>query len=309
MRLIFLGSGAFGLETLKCLHDDHAIAAVVSSPDKPSGRKRKLTPTPIAAWAQGVGLQVIKTDDVNDAATVDRLANFQPDAAVVIAFGQKLGPPLVDALGGLCVNLHASLLPKYRGAAPINWAIINGESETGLSVISLAQRMDAGLIYAQGSTQIDPLETAGQLHDRLAQMGPGIVADVLDRFEAGALQGQTQDESRSTRAPKLAKSDGTVNFAATAREIRCRIHGLTPWPGVRVNWLHDGQTTPLTLLRVRDEDLQGDSSPGTILEGFRVATGQGVVRLLDVQTPGGKPMTIEDFARGHAMTVGDRLGP
>lgn len=228
MRIVFLGSAEFGLPTLKRLHDRHEVVAVVSQPDRPAGRKRKLAPTPVAAFARDQGMTVHTTDDVNTDEFVDTIRRLEADAGIVIAFGQKLGQPLVAALGRLAVNLHGSLLPKYRGAAPVNWAVINGETETGLTVISLAQRMDAGLIYAQSATPIDPLETAGELHDRLAAMGPDLIEKVLADFDVGALQGREQDESQATRAPKLSKADGWVAFDADATQVRCRIHGLTP---------------------------------------------------------------------------------
>ena len=216
MRLILLGSGAFGLPTFKHLHAHHDVCAVISQPDRPAGRKRQLTATPVAQWAADVGLPTFKPDDANAPQTVAQLAAYKADAAVVIAFGQKLSPLLIDALGRLVVNLHASLLPKYRGAAPINWAMIHGEQATGVSVISLAQKMDAGLIYATAQTPIDPLETAGELHDRLAALGPAVVSDVLRAFADGSLRGVPQDERLATRAPKLSKADGHVDFTQDA---------------------------------------------------------------------------------------------
>lgn len=324
MRLIFLGSGEFGLPTLRELCQQHQVLAVVSQPDRPSGRRRQSTPTPVSSWAQQAGLELFKVADVNESACVDRLGALKPDAAVVIAFGQKLGPALIGAMGRLAVNLHASLLPKYRGAAPINWAIINGEVQTGISVIGLAARMDAGLVYGQAETPIDPLETAGQLHDRLAQMGPALVGQVLHDFEAGTLQGLVQNELLATRAPKLTKADGTVRFDAMAQDVRNRVHGLTPWPGARVVWVQ-GQGAqvvrrPLILRRVAAEPdlscfiglnrgVDQQPAPGTILAGHRVAVRDGVVRLLEVQAPGGRLMSVADFARGQSINEGDRLEP
>ena len=257
MKLIFLGSGSLGVATLERLHSRHEVVAVVSQPDRPAGRKRRLTPTPIAQWASQAGLPVVKAQNANEPSVVEHLAALEPHAAVVIAFGQKLSPMLIEAMGKLCVNLHTSLLPKYRGAAPIQWAMIEDQSHTGLSVIGLAQRMDGGPVYAQATTPIDPMETAGELHDRLALMGPDIIENVLTRFEAGSLSHQIQDESAATRAPKLSKADGTVDFHQTARQVRCRIHGLTPCdrqlapprpirPGVTVNWHCQDQTKPPT---------------------------------------------------------------
>lgn len=320
MRLILLGSGAFGLPTFAHLHAHHDVRAVVSQPDRPAGRQRQLTATPVAQWADKVGLPVLKPPDANALDTIAQLTECKADAAVVIAFGQKLSPLLVDTVGKLAVNLHASLLPKYRGAAPINWAIIHGEPTTGVSVIGLAQKMDAGLVYATVETPIDPLETAGELHDRLAALGPDAVSDVLRAFADGSLRGVAQDEHQATHAPKLSKADGRVDFTQDAQSVRSRIHGLTPWPGVRVRWIR--QTAPekpldLALLRVSAEpDLScfigykgsGDApQPGEVIDGPRVVVGDGTVRLLEVQVPGKRPMPIDEFMRGHPIATGDRF--
>ena len=181
MRIIFLGSGEFGLPTLQRLEGRHQVVAVITQPDRPSGRRRAPAATPIAQYAQAAGMTVSRCADVNEPQFVRDVQTLRAEFAVVIAFGQKLGPQLVEALGPQTVNLHASLLPRYRGAAPINWAIIQGETHTGLTVISIEPKMDGGLVFAQARTDIDPLETAGQLHDRLAAMGPDLVEQVLER--------------------------------------------------------------------------------------------------------------------------------
>jgi len=311
MRLLFFGAGEFGLPTLQALHAAHEIAAVVTQPDRPAGRGQRPRPTPIAQWAEQQGLPVWKTDDANDPAFVAKVAAAAPDASVVIAFGQKLSPQLVEASGELMMNLHASLLPKYRGAAPINWAVIEGEAVTGNTVIGIAQRMDAGLIYGQQETPIAPHETAGELHDRLAGMGPDLVMEVLAKFKAGTLEGREQDDTLATQAPKLSRADGVVDFTQSAQRVRQRIHGLTPWPGITVRWTPagGGDTRPLKLLRVAvdKEGERATADPGTILPDHRVATGDGVIRLLEVQAPGSKAMDIESFARGHRFDPGGRL--
>jgi methionyl-tRNA formyltransferase len=313
MQLIFIGSGDFGLPTLQSLNARHQVRAVVTQPDRPAGRKRRLTPTPIAAWAQAENLHVIKTDNISAADMVAQLGQLSGDAAVVVAFGQKLSTAVIDALAPLVVNLHGSLLPRLRGAAPINWAIINAQAETGLTVISLAQKMDAGLIYAQQATPIDPLETAGELHDRLATMGPELILNVLDNWQAGKLEGQPQDEAQSTAAPKLSAADAWVDFAATAHCVRDRIHGLTPWPGVRVIWRRaNGREAPLAIHRVGVEPQHHHAQPpGTILPGLLVAVGHaedsGAIKLLDVQPPGKRVMSIKAFASGHPLSPGDLL--
>lgn len=317
MRIIFLGAGEFGLPTLKRLHEAHDVVQVVTQPDRPAGRKQQLTPTAIGAWADVQGLPVIKTDSANDSTIVDSLRLLKADVAVVIAFGQKLSPQLIEALAPLVVNLHASLLPRYRGAAPINWAIIRGEKETGLSVISLAQRMDGGLIYAQSRTAIGHTETAGELHDRLSLMGPALIDQVLLQMNAGTLQGQTQDESLATRAPKFSKADSAIDFDQSPDDVRCRVHGMTPWPGAQAIWVQRGEAAGeeeatkqqmLFIRRVSSEESHNTSQPpGTILESGRVAVRGGTIQLLQVQLPGGRALPITDFLRGHAMRPGDVL--
>ncbi|MEL7087717.1 MAG: methionyl-tRNA formyltransferase [Planctomycetota bacterium] len=314
MRLLYFGSGAFGLPTLQTLHasDEHQVAAVVSQPDKPAGRKRELTPTPVAAWAADEGLTVLKTDDVNTAEFVETIAGHRPDASVVIAFGQKLSPELIAAMGRLAVNVHSSLLPKFRGAAPINWAMIENEPVTGVSVIGLAQKMDAGEIYAIAETPIDPDETAGELHDRLAQLGPACVQKVLYDLAADELAPLPQDHAAATRAPKFTKADGTVEFDQTAARVRARIHGLTPWPGCRVVWRNtDGTAKPLTLRRVRDhaECVHATQAPGTVQTDLRIKCLEGAIELREVQLPGGKVIPFAEFARGHRFKPGDTLSP
>jgi methionyl-tRNA formyltransferase len=311
MRILFFGSGAFGLPTLQSLCERHEVVEVISQPDKPAGRKRVLTPTPIAQWALDKGYSVPRVDDVNTPAFVGQIKGYQADASVVIAFGQKLGPELIDAMGKLAVNLHASLLPKYRGAAPINWAMIDNEPVTGVSVIALAQRMDAGDVYATASTPIDPNQTAGELHDRLATLGPDAVGGVLDDLAAGTLSPSAQDESQATKARKFTKADGTVGFDQPAERVRARVHGLTPWPGCRVRWRSaDGaEKGELILKRVRDEPSAESAGPGVIDAQGRVGCGAGRLRLLTVQAPGGREMDADAFARGQGLVAGDTLGP
>jgi methionyl-tRNA formyltransferase len=319
MRLLFLGSGEFGLPTVRVLHARHELVGVVSQPDRPAGRKRVLTPTPIAAWALEQGLEVLRTEDVNTPEFIRRVGGLGARASVVIAFGQKLSEPLIGAMGELAVNLHASLLPKYRGAAPINWAVIDGEPTTGVCVIGLAQKMDAGPVYASAALEVDPNETAGELHDRLASLGPGVVEKVLDDLEAGTLDPREQDHDKATKAKKLSKADGTVGFDQPCEKVRARVHGLTPWPGCRVSWWckATGKTAVLTLGRVAAvadlscfiglESAGNKPTPGTVGEGYHVLTSDGAVRLIEVQAPGTRMMPIADFAHGHRLAAGDVL--
>jgi len=315
MRLAFFGAGAFGLPTLDALHARHDVALVVSQPARPAGRKRTLTPTPVAAHAESLGLPVETTDDVNAPDFVARVAQLGLDASVVIAFGQKLGEPLIAAMGKLAVNLHGSLLPAYRGAAPIQRAVMNAEPTAGVCVIGLAQRMDAGPVFASASLSIEPTETAGELHDRLAQLGPDTVLNVLDDLANDQLQPVEQDESLATRARKLSKADGTVDFDQPADRVRAVINGLNPWPGCRVRWIHDDAEQATLILRraaAEPDATPGDLQPGTVVDdnlAITCAPGQGVCRILELQAPGKPTVSAADFLRGRAVKPGDRLLP
>jgi methionyl-tRNA formyltransferase len=301
MRLVFFGSGEFGLPTLAALARRHDVVLVVTQPDRPAGRHRKPTPTAVAQFAARNGIATLKPVSVNDAETIAAARGCAADAFVVIAYGQRLGR---DLLGDtFAINLHGSLLPKYRGAAPIQRAMMAGETATGVSVISLADRMDAGTIFAQGVTGIDPHETAGELHDRLALIGRDLVLEVLERHERGVLSGRVQDETLATRAPKLARADAVIDFTSPAVLVRARVHGLTPWPGCTLR-LGD---RPIRLLRVEavDGGAGADAfAPGVVRPDFAIACGQGALRLLSVQPPGGKAMTFEAFRRGHPLEPG-----
>lgn len=301
---MFFGSGAFGLPTLRRLAREHDVALIVTQPDRPAGRHRVLTPTPVGEFAATSGILALKPDDVNEPAIIDQIHAIEADAFVVIAFGQKLSQPLLGDT--FAINLHASLLPKYRGAAPINWAIINGERETGISVIGLAQRMDAGPIYAQRALAIHAEQTAGELHDVLAELGPDAVLEVLHKHRGGALIPQYQDDRLATRAPKLSKADGIVDFTQPADRVRNRIHGLTPWPGCTVRI--DGR--PLKLLRVQVSDNQSEQPmPGIVMEDLTIACRRGAIRLVDVQPPGGKMMSFEAYRNGQPVRPGMKVEP
>jgi methionyl-tRNA formyltransferase len=303
MRLAFFGSGEFGLPTLARLVECHDVALVVTQPDRPAGRNRHVSPTPIAAFAASHGLPTLKPHAASDAQLHAALAAARCDAIVVIAYGHKLPPGLLA--GTVAINLHASLLPKFRGAAPINWAMIKGESQTGVSVIEVADRMDAGAILAQAATPIDPLETAGELHDRLAAMGPALVLEVLQRLSSGTVERIVQEEQLATKAPRLSRADATISFDQPARAVRCRVHGLTPWPGCFVR--HGGRE--LKLVRVRERDAVSAAPPGAVLEDHSIACATGRLELLEVQPPGGRVMSFDDYRRGHPLPAEARCEP
>lgn len=302
MEIVFLGSGAFGLPTLKALSERHDVKAIVTQPDRPAGRGKTLTPTPIgdhAATAMA-GVPLLKPADVNEDEVSSAIRRIDADAWVVIAFGQKLSAPLLE--GVFAINLHASLLPRWRGAAPINWAIIDGDEVTGNSVITLAERMDAGLVLGQSEGRRIESQTAGDLHDVLALDGPGVVEEVLSAHASGQVRGQAQDESLVTLAPKLGAKDRWVDLAQPAEACVRRINGLSPWPGVT---LRVGDVE-LKALRAEPGEGGGQSEAGRLVdpEAGLVSCGDGLIRLLEVQPAGKRPMSWGDLVRGRRLSAG-----
>lgn len=305
LRIIFAGSGEFGLPVLEALPAWlHGVVLVVSQPDRPAGRGRELSPTPIAQAALDRGLSLLRTADIN------RESLPPADVMIVIAFGQKIGPIAVNGPRLGSVNLHASRLPLHRGAAPINWAIIHGHTVTGNSVIRLAQRMDAGAILAQSTVEISNMETAGELHDRLARDGVPLIRTVLDQLAAGAAIETPQDDSQATIAPKISRALASIDFSRPATEIACRIRGLSPWPGCRVR-ISDADGNELArarLLRARPAADEGPRwKPGEIMTDGVIHSADGGVELLELQPDGGKSMSLADYRRGHRWHAGLRI--
>jgi len=312
MRIIFFGSGAFGVPTLEHLAANHELIAVVSQPDRRAGRGSKLVPTPVSAWATELapGVELYRPESINDPEWTERVRAHRADAWVVIAYGQKLSKRLLA--DRFAINLHASLLPRWRGAAPINAAILAGDAETGNSVITLADRMDAGLVLGQSKRPIEPDQTAGELHDLLAADGPLLVARVLAEFAAGRSTPAQQEESLVTIAPKLRREDAWLDFAEPAESIRRRIHGLTPWPGVAVR-VGDIETKLLRVQAHKGKVESGvDAAPGTLTDAAEgtVRCGQGTtLQLLEVQPAGKKPMPWKAFVNGHPVADGTMVSP
>ena len=347
LDILFAGSGAFGEPTLRGLvAAGHRVVRVYTQPDRPAGRGKRLSATPMAVVAGELGLAVVRTADLN--------AEPLPpaDVMVVIAFGQKIGPAAVNHARLGSVNLHASLLPKYRGAAPINWAMLAGDAATGNSVIRLAERMDAGAVLGQSQLTIGESETAGELHDRLAADGAPLVLRVLSELAAGAAVETPQDQALATTAPKLSRQTAVVDWGRPAAEVVRRINGLSPWPGCRVRLLDgDRETATVTLVRARGGEklsenherpndagsevrrragfpgVQSGSSaylrpgftssrtasepiggePGAV-RGNGVVAGDGrLVELLEVQPEGRRPMSPAEYRNGRPWRDGMRV--
>lgn len=305
MKVVFFGSGAFGLPTAQMLAREHELVGVVSQPDRKAGRGSKLTPTPISAWACSAGLEPMlhRPDRINEPRVVEQIRSLKAEAWVVIAYGQKLGRALLD--GQFAVNLHASLLPRWRGAAPINAAILAGDAETGNSVITLADRMDAGLVLAQSRRVVDPDLTAGELHDLLAEDGPELVRQVLAAHATGHVQGTTQDDALVTQAAKLSRADAWIDLRDHADAVRRRIHGLTPWPGVSVQLgEHD---VKLTRVKAIGDVGEQQVAVGTLIDverGLFVCGSRSRLQVVELQPAGKRAMAWGEFARGYRPQAG-----
>jgi methionyl-tRNA formyltransferase len=308
LRIIFAGAGEFGIPTLRALRDaGHEIVRVITQPDRPAGRGRALSPTPLAQAALDLGLDVHRTADINK-------ETLPPaDVMVVIAFGQKIGEQQVHHPRLGSVNLHSSRLPRHRGAAPINWAILSGDRIAGNSIIRLAAKMDAGAVLAQSELPIGELETAGELHDRLAADGAPLMLRVLDDLASGRAVETPQDDSLATLAGKLSRESAVIDWTRPAEEIARRIRGLYPWPGVRVKLCDaEGKTLDtLRLVRARPTASNEASrwSPGEVMTTGHVRAGDGDrgVEIIEVQPDGKRPMPLADYRRGHRWVAGMRL--
>lgn len=312
MRIVFLGSGAFGLPCLMAIQESrHELVSIVSQPPHPAGRGRKLTPTPIAQWAADVNIDCLETDNVNTDSMRIEIAAHRPDLLVVIAFGQKMGQALIDLAPKAAINVHASLLPKWRGAAPIQWAIMNGDTTSGVSIITLADRMDAGDILSAVETPIGEQETAGELHDRLAEISPSILLQTLDQIQDGTVNFTPQDHTKATLAPKLKKSDGYLDFTHPAHVLVNRIRGLWPWPGARADYISTdtGKKTIVTLgaTEIIEKENLRNLPVGAFDQDLDVVCSSQALRILKVKPSGSPLMEFKAFVNGRHTRPGDRL--
>jgi methionyl-tRNA formyltransferase len=307
LRVIFMGSPAFAVPSLeRLLADGHAIPLVVTQPDRPAGRGQHVRPPSVREAAGRHGLPVLQPEKLSQPDVLTSLAAPKPDVIVVAAFGQFL-PRAVRELPPLgCVNVHASLLPKYRGAAPIAWALIRGETETGVTIIRITEGMDAGPMLLRRTILIAPEDDAGTLHDRLAILGASVLSDALAMLARGDGVWIPQDDAQATLAPKLRDEDCRLELAGDPAAFVNRVRGLTPAPGAYLAW--GGQRLKVLRSQVRSNS----GPPGTILgmdgQAIVCGTGTGSVALLEVQPEGKRRMTGAEFARGQRLQVGGRFG-
>lgn len=312
MNIVYLGAGEFGVPCLDALQASrHTLALAVTQPASPAGRGRKLCPTPVAHWAEMHAVPFVESDNINSPEMRQRIADCRPDVIVVIACGQKIGRELIEMPTKLAINVHSSLLPKFRGAAPINWAIVRGESETGVSIITLADRMDAGDILGQARTPIGVQETAGELHDRLAQLAAPLLLETLDKIEADAVVFVRQNEFEASKAPKLKKSDGLLDFTEPAYVLADKIRGFWPWPGASACFVSDQTHKTGRVAIALAEVIWGPIAPGTTAgtfdEDLNVICGDGKLAIRKIKPAGSGLMDFKAFVNGWRVQPGDRL--
>ncbi|HJW83951.1 MAG TPA: methionyl-tRNA formyltransferase [Anaerolineae bacterium] len=312
-RLVFMGSPALAVPTLDALAREHELLAVFTQPDKPAGRGRKLTAAPVKIWADERGVPVYQPRSLRkEPDAIEALRVVRPDAIVVVAYGLILPQAVLDLPSCGCLNLHASLLPKYRGAAPIPAAILAGEAETGVTVMRMDAGVDTGPIYAQARQAIRPDDTSATLGVRLAELGARLMLHTLPKILRRDIQPVEQDHAQATLSPKLDKDDGRIDWSRPALYIDRMIRAYTPWPGAWTQW--DGLTLKIVRAVASDEGSQASASRrvGQVIplgrRGAGVVTGAGVLELREVQLAGKHVLPIDEFLRGQPGLVGSVLG-
>lgn len=309
MRIVFMGTPEFAVPSLEALlrSDDHVVG-VVLQPDRPKGRGQQLVAPPVKLVAERAGIPVLQPLKIRTPEFLQALSSWQPDLIAVAAYGRILHTPILSLPSKGCVNVHGSLLPKYRGAAPIQWAVINGETETGITTMLMDEGMDTGPMLLQERLEIRPDDTAGTLAPRLAELGGRLLVETIAYLKAGTLTPKRQDDTQATLAPLLKKEDGLINWTMSAESLANRVRGLSPWPGAYTFFGEERWN----VWRVVPSKSAGTDKPGTIVavdkQSLLVATGEGLLDLQEIQTANSKRMPVSQFLTGHKVTAGMRLG-
>ena len=300
MRVVFMGTPDIAATCLKkIIADGFDVVGVYTQPDRPKGRGMKMVFSPVKEVALANGLPVFQPENFRDEAEAERLRALQPDVCAVVAYGRILPQPILDIPAKGCINIHASLLPKYRGSAPYQWAVLDGEQETGVTAMYLCREMDAGDIIDAAKTPIGPDETAGELLDRLAVLGADLLSKTLSRMAAGDVERTPQDPAKVSFAPMLDKTLCPIDFTKTARQVHDHVRGLHPWPVATMELQGKKFKVHATAI------VQGSGKPGEILgltkTGLKIACGQGAIEIRSLQAEGGKRMAAPDWFRGHPL--------
>ncbi len=310
-RIIFMGTAELSCASLEKLarNEQFQILAVVTQPDKPKGRELKLTPSPVKVLAEKLNLLVLQPLKAREEKFVAELRELKPDLLVVVAYGQILPQALLDVPTYGCLNVHTSLLPKYRGAAPIQWAIADGEPETGVTIMKMDAGLDTGPILSMRRTPILPEDDSQKLHDRLAQLGAELLVETIPGYVAGKIQPHPQPTEGTTYAAKIKKEDGQIDWSLPTEKIWNRLRAFTPWPGAYTFLQGEPKPQLLKIWKSGVVELKGEA--GTVLSadktGIVVACGQNALRILELQREGGKRMTAEQFLIGHPLKPGGRF--
>lgn len=305
MRIVFMGSAELAVPSLRALIDSASdqVVGVVSQPDRPAGRKRKPTPCALKAFAESQRLNIMTPSKVGDPESIQALKALEPDLFVVVAYGQYIPSKVIQLARYEAINVHPSLLPVYRGSAPIQWAILNGDQQTGVSIIYLAKKMDAGDILRQERSPIGPDDTSALLHDRLAVLGAELLLKTIEDIRQDRVIRTVQNEADAVEISKFSKEDGKIDWSMPAEKIRNRIRAFDPWPGSYCI-LPDGAM--LKVWKAATES--GDGAPGELLDDrLLVATGSRALRLLEIQPAGRKRMPSEAFLNGQPLRQGEHL--
>jgi methionyl-tRNA formyltransferase len=312
MRIIFMGTAPLSCASLEALHrcPGMQLLAVVTQPDRPKGRDLKLQPSPVKVLALRANLPVLQPERARAPQFIAEVRERQADLIVVAAYGQILPKELLEAPRFGCINVHTSLLPRYRGAAPIQWAILNDESETGVTIMKMDVGLDTGDILSQERTPIAPEDNAQTLHDRLAQMGAELLVRTIPEYTSGSLKPVPQPAIGACHAPKIKKQDGLIDWLQPARAIWNRVRGLAPWPGA-FTFLPAGDQKQL--LKIWAAEVAQASGPAAEVlriekQGILVGCGEGALRIRELQREGGRRLNAEQFVAGHPVRVGEKLG-
>jgi methionyl-tRNA formyltransferase len=314
MKITFFGSAQFGIASLQAIKDSaHTLTAVFTQPAQPAGRGRKLTPTPVADWAKQNSIACIETENINAPEMAEKVSACGGDLLVVIAFGQKIANHVIKLHPKGAINVHASLLPKYRGAAPINRAIMNGETETGITIITLADRMDAGKILIHAKTSITPDDCAQTLHDKLASISPPLLIETIDKIDSGKAIYTPQDDTAATFAPKLTKADGYIDWTASATSIVNQIRGLWPQPGAQADFVSakTKKCCRVTFAAASAVQCTAENKTqfGILDQNLNIISADGAVTIHKLIPAGKTLMNFKDFVNGRKVEPGDMFLP